>query len=99
MEVSNLIGHCVDHAHYPSTVPHVIASVADLLKLVQPQTMHGTASWLETRLDRQDAVLKTNRQVHNCALLKLVQPQTMHGTASWLETRLDRQDAVLKTNR
>ena len=35
--VSNLIGHCVDHAHYPSTIPHVITSSADLLTLVQPQ--------------------------------------------------------------
>ena len=25
--VRNLIGHYVDHAHYPSTVPHVIASL------------------------------------------------------------------------
>ena len=23
--VGDLIGNCVDHAHYPSTVPHVIA--------------------------------------------------------------------------
>ena len=35
--VSDLIGHCVDHAHYPSTVPHVITRAADLLTLVQPQ--------------------------------------------------------------
>ena len=28
--VSDLIGHGVDHAHYPSRVPHVIASAADL---------------------------------------------------------------------
>ena len=34
--VSDLIGHRVDHAHYPSRVPHVIASAADLLTLVQP---------------------------------------------------------------
>ena len=37
MVVSDLIGHCVDDAHYPSTVPHVIASAADLLTLVQPR--------------------------------------------------------------
>ena len=49
---SDLIGHCVDHAHYPATVPHVIANAADFLTLVQRRR-----SWLETRLDRQDAVL------------------------------------------
>ena len=27
--MSDLIGHCVDHPHYTSTVPHVIASAAD----------------------------------------------------------------------
>ena len=41
--VSDLIGHCVDHAHYPSTVPNVIASAADLLALAQPQRMRRTA--------------------------------------------------------
>ena len=58
---SDLIGHCVDHAKYPSTVPHVIASAADLPALVPPQRRrkNGTASWLETRLDRQDTVIKT----------------------------------------
>ena len=40
--VRNVIGHCVDHAHYPFTVPHVIASAADLLTLVQPQRMCRT---------------------------------------------------------
>ena len=53
--VSDLIGHYVDHAHYPPTV-QVIASAADFF-----------ASWLETILDRQDTVVKTNKQVHNCA--------------------------------
>ena len=69
MIVTNLIGHCVDHAHYPSTVPHVIASAADLLTLVQPQRTHrtGIASWLETRLDRQDTVVKTNSK---CAIAR-----------------------------
>ena len=35
--VINLIGHCVEHAHYLSNVAHVIASSALLLTLVQPQ--------------------------------------------------------------
>ena len=43
MVVGDLIGHCVDHAHYPSTVPHVIASAADLLTLVQSQRTRRTA--------------------------------------------------------
>ena len=34
--VSDLIGNCVDHAHYPSTVPHVIAK----------HFMHGGYSYL-----------------------------------------------------
>ena len=41
--VSNLIGHCVEHAHYPSTVPHMIASAADLLTIIQPQRTCSTA--------------------------------------------------------
>ena len=41
--VSDLICHCVDHAHYPSTVPHVIVSAADLLTLVQPRRTRRTA--------------------------------------------------------
>ena len=41
--VSDLIGHCVDHAHYLSTILHVIASSADLLTLVQPQRTRSTA--------------------------------------------------------
>ena len=41
--VSNLIGHCVKHTQYPSNVAHVIASVANLLSLVQPQTTYITA--------------------------------------------------------
>ena len=46
MVVSDLIGDCVDHAHYSSTFPHVIASAADLLALVQPQTTYRTAQRL-----------------------------------------------------
>ena len=42
--VSDLIGHCVDHAHYPSTIPHVIASADDLLMLVQPRRMRRIVS-------------------------------------------------------
>ena len=28
--MSNLIGHCVEHTHYSSTVPHVITSSGEL---------------------------------------------------------------------
>ena len=37
MVVSALIGHCEDDAHYPSTVPQVIASAAGLFTLAQPR--------------------------------------------------------------
>ena len=32
MVVSDLIGHCVDHAHYLSTVPHVIGALLTYLR-------------------------------------------------------------------
>ena len=31
--MSDLISHCLDYAHYPSTVPHVISSAAELIYL------------------------------------------------------------------
>ena len=60
--VSDLRCHCILHAHYPSTVPHVISSAADLLMLVQPRRMRRTAQRVSYR---QNTVVKTNRQVRN----------------------------------
>ena len=60
--VSNLIGHCVEHADYPSTVPHVNASAADLLSLRPKECVarHGKSA-----SDGHDTVQKTTRQVRH----------------------------------
>ena len=58
MVVSNLTGHCVEHAHYPSTVPQVITSLADIFTFVQPQKHVGHHSELAS--ERHDTVLTTN---------------------------------------
>ena len=51
MVVSNPIGHCVDHAHYLSTVPQMIVSSANLLMLIQAQRTCSTAQRVGYRQD------------------------------------------------
>ena len=47
---------------------HIYSSCdCELCRLARSASKNGTASWLEIRLPRQDMVLKTNRQVRNCA--------------------------------
>ena len=63
MVESNLIGHYVEHAHYSSNVACLIASIADLLALVQPQRTCSTVGHSELAVNEHDKVLKTKREV------------------------------------
>ena len=66
--VSNVIDHCVEHAHYPSTVPHVMASSADFLTLVQPQRTcsnkdtHVLYMFLNERWEERKKQARSNKQ-------------------------------------
>ena len=80
MVVSNLIGHCVDRAHYLSTVPHVIASAADLRsfspnKRVERhselardktrQTGHGNKDYINRQVcELLDGTFNLNSSIH-----------------------------------